>query len=87
MTRVRATAGKHVGDLTLHGITKRVSLDVSFSGGEPTPLGTHSALGFKARGTINRTDFGLTGMPWEPMVGDDVTLIIQAMFDQEKSPT
>jgi polyisoprenoid-binding protein YceI len=87
VTRTGATAGKLVGDLTLHGVTKRLSLDVSFAGSEPDPLGNNYAIGFKASGTIKRTDFGLTGMPWEPMVGDDVTLIIQAMFDQEKSPT
>jgi polyisoprenoid-binding protein YceI len=86
ITRTGVVTGKILGDLTLHGFTKRVSLDVTFSGGEPDPLSSSYAIGFRASGTIKRTDFGLTGMPWEPMVGDDVTLIIQAMFDQEKSP-
>jgi len=87
VVRTGATAGTIVGDLTLHGVTKRVSLDATFSGGELDPLTSNYAIGFRASGTIKRTDFGLTGMPWEPMVGDDVTLIIQAMFDQENNPT
>ena len=37
-----------------------------------------------ATGTIKRTDFGLTGMEWEPLVGDDVALIIEAMFERRK---
>jgi len=82
--RTSPVAGKIIGDLTLHGVTKRITLDATFAGGEPDPLGSAYAIGFRASGTVRRTDFGLTGMPWEPMVGDSVTLIIQAMFDQEK---
>jgi polyisoprenoid-binding protein YceI len=72
------------GTLTIKGVTKPVSLDVVFSGGEEDPLNGDFALGFKATGTIKRTDFGLTGMEWEPLVGDDVSLIIQAMFERRK---
>jgi polyisoprenoid-binding protein YceI len=84
ITRTGAATGRITGDLTLHGVTKSVTLLATFSGGAPNPLSDGYALGFKATGTIKRSDFGITGMRWEPMVGDDVTLIINAMFDQQK---
>ncbi len=83
VTRTGPSSGQIVGDLTLRGITRKVTLAVTFSGGTPNPLSDGYALGFKATGKIKRSDFGITGMRWEPMVGDDVTLIIDAMFDQQ----
>jgi polyisoprenoid-binding protein YceI len=62
-----------------------VTLLVTFSGSAPDPLSSRTAVGFKAVGKIKRSDFGITGMRWEPLVGDDVTLIINAMFDSEAS--
>jgi len=46
------------GDLTLHGITKSIELDVRF-GGIVTAWGGEHA-GFKITGNINRFDFGLS---------------------------
>jgi polyisoprenoid-binding protein YceI len=85
VTRTGPSTGQMVGDLTLHGVTRRVTLLVTFSGGAPDPLSGGTAVGFRATGKIKRSDFGITGMRWEPLVGDDVTLIINAMFDSEGS--
>jgi len=67
------------GDLTLHGVTRPVSLDVRFVGagnmvmGPPVPN-----IGFAATTTIKRSDFGLGyGVP---LVSDDVVLTINAAF-------
>jgi polyisoprenoid-binding protein YceI len=84
VTRTGADTGRIDGNLTIKGVTKPVTLDVVFSGGEEDPLNGFYALGFKATATIKRTDFGLTGMEWEPLVGDDVNLIIEAMFEKRK---
>jgi polyisoprenoid-binding protein YceI len=84
IARSSPTAGTITGDLTLHGVTKPVTLDATFTGGEANPLGSGYSVGFKATATIKRTDFGITGMRWEPFVGDDVKLIIVAMFDHER---
>ena len=46
------------GDLSLHGITKSVILDVIFNGTIDTGKGVKA--GFKISGTINRKDWGLT---------------------------
>ena len=70
------TAKLH-GDLTLHGVTKPVVLDVEFMGKAKTMQGTWSH-GFAATGKINREDWGLTwNAPMEFggfMVSKDVKL-------------
>jgi len=83
IARTGPSSGLISGDLTLRGVTRKVTLAATFSGGAPDPLNDGYALGFKATGKIKRSEFGITGMRWEPMVGDDVTLIIDAMFDQQ----
>ncbi|MCB2174206.1 MAG: YceI family protein [Actinomycetales bacterium] len=47
------------GDLTIHGVTKPVTLDVELNGAATDPFGM-SRVGFSATTTINRKDFGLT---------------------------
>ncbi len=47
------------GDLTLHGVTRPVTLDVEFAGSARDPWGGVRA-GFSARTTLDRKDFGLT---------------------------
>ena len=61
-TRVEApSAGalKVTGDLTMHGVTRPVVLDVEYSGSAKDPWGGVRA-GFSARTTIDRKDFELT---------------------------
>lgn len=50
---------KVAGDLTIHGVTKPVTLDVELVGTVKDPWGNERA-GFSATATINRKDFGLT---------------------------
>lgn len=47
------------GDLTIHGVTKRVPLDVEFEGYVRDPWGGDRAI-FSARTRVNREDFGVT---------------------------
>jgi polyisoprenoid-binding protein YceI len=70
---------KLIGDLTIRGITREVTLDVTEHGRQTDPWGGQRA-GFEAVGKIKRSDFGLT---WNQaletggvMVGDDVKLSI-----------
>ncbi len=84
VVRTGPNTGRVTGNLTIRNVTKPVTLDVVFMGGEKDPLKNAYALGFRGATTIKRSDFGLTGMVWAPFVGDDVTLIIEAMFEQEK---
>jgi polyisoprenoid-binding protein YceI len=47
------------GDLTVHGVTRPVTLDVEYHGWTPSPLGDRRA-GFSATTEVDREDFGLT---------------------------
>jgi polyisoprenoid-binding protein YceI len=73
--------GKLQGDLTIHGVTKPVVLDVQFLGAATDPWGNKKA-GFTASTTINRKDFGLgwnkTLETGGVLVGEDVTIRINA---------
>ncbi|MFP3942848.1 MAG: YceI family protein [Alphaproteobacteria bacterium] len=72
--------GKVTGNLTLMGRTRPVTLDVELTGqGRHIQTGLYT-LGFKATGTVDRTDFGLDRMT--PLIGSDVTLEIHAEFTQ-----
>jgi polyisoprenoid-binding protein YceI len=70
-----------VGDLTMHGVTREVALDVTSEGRAKDPWGGERS-GFTATGKIKRTEFGLT---WNQaletggvLVGDDVKISIDA---------
>jgi polyisoprenoid-binding protein YceI len=71
-------SGQVEGDLTLHGVTKPVTLDVTFNGGGNNLLTGAYTLGFSATGTIKRSEFGLGA--YVPAIGDDVILEIHAEF-------
>lgn len=53
-----ATEGKIAGDLTIRGITKPVTFDVRYQGQAKTPF-NDTRIGFRAKTTINRHDFGV----------------------------
>jgi polyisoprenoid-binding protein YceI len=55
----RGSRGTVHGDLTLHGVTQRVPLEVEFEGYVRDPWGGDRAI-FSARTKVNREDFGVT---------------------------
>jgi polyisoprenoid-binding protein YceI len=72
-----------VGDLTLAGVTKPVTLDVD---GPTAPVkGMRGGLvtGFSATGTIKRSDFGFGSKFGEPILGDEVKFTIDLEADQQ----
>ena len=94
-TRVRQTAPKEAtvtGDLTLHGVTKSVSLRVRYNGGYAGhPLDPGGArIGFSAEGAIFRSEFGMGfGIPVPGTtigVGDLVTIRIEAELLNPDAP-
>jgi len=74
-------AGEIVGDLTLHGVTRPLTLSVKFHGAGSNPLTHAYTAGFDATGSIERSDFGVA--KYVPMVGDEVTLMISAAFERK----
>ena len=76
--------GKLTGDLTLHGVTKPVTLDVAFNGAGTPPMTQLYVVGFDAVGTLKRSEFGIKN--FVPLVGDEVTLRISCEFDRAQQP-
>jgi polyisoprenoid-binding protein YceI len=73
--KLTETVGKVTGNLTLHGITKPVTLEVTFNGGGMNSFMNVAELGFSAHGSIKRSDFGIN--QYIPMVGDEVALSVE----------
>ena len=79
-TRVSGVRGGRfslVGDLTMHGVTREVTLDVTSEGRGKDPWGGERA-GYSAVAKVNRSDFGLT---WNQVlatggiaVGDEIKI-------------
>lgn len=80
------------GDLTLHGVTKPVTLVVTYNGGYGSnafdPGGAR--IGFSARGKLKRSEFGISlGIPPPGSnmgVGDDVEIIIETELQKPVAP-
>jgi polyisoprenoid-binding protein YceI len=64
-----------VGDLTLLGVTKEVILKAEFNKSAPNPMSQKPTIGFSAKTTINRSDFGIKYAI--PNIADKVELVIE----------
>ncbi len=85
---------KVVGDLTIHGVTKSVTLDVDYLGADEMPMGKDGKMvakvvGFSATTTIDRRDFGLAFnkvlASGNLMVGNDVKISLDIAGMDKKS--
>ena len=88
-TKVTAT-GKNkydvAGNLTMHGVTKPITLAVTYLGN--TGAGPDAKFGFETTATVNRKDYGIV---WNKaldnggyMLGDDVTVTINIEAGRKK---
>lgn len=71
---------KLVGDLTMKGVTKPVTLDLTLIGTGKNRQGKN-LVGFKATGTVKRTDYGVGAMP-SAVVSEEVELRASGEFVQ-----
>ena len=88
-TRIHDVDGdsfKLTGDLTIHGVTRPVTLDVASEGRGKDPWGGERA-GFSATGKVKRSEFGLT---WNQVletggfvVGDDIKINLDVELIKE----
>ena len=81
VTKTGATTADVTGDLTLHGVTKPVTLAVTYMNAGQNPLNKAYTAGFEAKGTIKRSDFGVK--TYVPLIGDEVELIISGAFEHQ----
>lgn len=70
------------GNLTLHGVTRPVTLHAHFVGAGVDPIDKAYTVGFQAQGLINRLDFGVS--MYAPAVGEDVRLTIAGAFELKR---
>ena len=71
---------KITGNLTMLGMTKPVVLDAQLSGGGGNPMSKKETIGFHAKTTIDRTQWGMT--KFAPNIGASVNLKISAAFEK-----
>ena len=79
-TAAAGTGGKGTvaGDLTFHGMTKPVVLDVTFNGVGPGMFGVGTRLGFSGSTRLKRSEFGVTTAT--QFTSDDVDLLFEVEF-------
>jgi polyisoprenoid-binding protein YceI len=65
---------KLTGNLTMHGATRWVTLDVKFNGTTIHPYSKKTVAGFKITGTLKRSDFGIGTKFGDAMLSDEVEL-------------
>lgn len=85
-TRVETTAManqlKVTGNLSLRGVTRPVTLDVTINKVGTNPRLHLPAVGFEATATLKRSDFGMG--KFVPQVSDEITIHITCQADEAK---
>lgn len=69
-----------VGNLTLNGVTKPVTIAARFHGAGNSPMGGKATVGFSGKATILRSHWGIATAI--PLVSDKVELDISAPFEK-----
>jgi polyisoprenoid-binding protein YceI len=86
-TKVEKLAGadqlKVTGDLSLHGVTKPIVLDVMIVKVGTNPRSNLPTIGFDAKTTLKRSDFGLGR--YVPQVGDEIQMHIISQAVEAKA--
>lgn len=75
------TSASIMGQLTMNGITRPVTIEAEFTGAGAHPRSQVATIGFEGTTTIRRSEFGIdTAIP---MVSDEVELMISAAFEKQ----
>jgi polyisoprenoid-binding protein YceI len=76
---------KLTGDLTIHGITKPVTMDLLYKGTVENPMSKKQTAGFQITGTIKRSDFNVgPGFP-TAVISDEVRIKADGEFVQSEN--
>lgn len=76
---------KLTGDLTLHGITKPVTMDLLYKGTVENPMSKKQTAGFQVTGTIKRSDFNVGPKFPAPMISNEVKIKADGEFTQNEN--
>ncbi|MFA7687485.1 MAG: YceI family protein [Moheibacter sp.] len=72
------------GDLTLHGVTKKVKLKAFYNGSVVNGMSGETTHGFTIKGKINKNDFGVGTGFREAVVGNQITILSNLEFPVKK---
>lgn len=75
-------AYKLTGDLTMHGITKQVTMDLLYKGKVENAMNKKQTAGFQLTGTLKRSDFDIGPNFPPPMISDEVRIKADGEFFQ-----
>ena len=73
-TKVDDSHGTIVGDMTIRGVTKPVTLAVTLNKAGQHPMTKDESVGFDATGSFKRSDFGIK--TYLPYIGDEISVDI-----------
>ncbi|HTI58705.1 YceI family protein [Mucilaginibacter sp.] len=71
---------KLTGNLTMHGVTKPVTMDLWYRGTKENPNSKKNDAGFKLRGTLKRSDFNIGSGTPNVLVSDEVEIEADGEF-------
>lgn len=74
---------KVTGDLTMHGVTKPVTLEAVLNGTTTNPMSQKETAGFRITGVIKRSDFGIAPSMPDAMISDEVQLVANTEFSKD----
>ncbi|MFL9584598.1 YceI family protein [Stenotrophomonas sp. AB1(2024)] len=81
---IDATHARVIGELTLRGVSREVTLDVTLNAIKRHPMPPfRRTAGFSATATLSRSAFGVDA--WPTMIGDQVQLRIEAEALRDRS--
>jgi polyisoprenoid-binding protein YceI len=84
LVKVNARKGYVFGNLTFHGITKPIKLDVTFFGKIVNPMNKNTTAGFQVKGVLKRTDYNLGPKVPEAVIGNEVRIVANVEFSPKK---
>jgi len=71
---------KLTGNLTIHGVTKSVTMDLWYRGTTENPMSKQQDAGFKLTGTLKRSDFNIGSNTPSAIVGDEIEIKADGEF-------
>ncbi|HSB93863.1 MAG TPA: YceI family protein [Flavitalea sp.] len=83
LTKVEGNKFKLAGNLTIHGITKPVTVDLLYKGTVENPMSKKATSGFQITGVIKRSDFQLGNNFPAAMISDEVRIKADGEFVQQ----
>ena len=82
-TKEKGKDYKVTGNLTMHGITKVVTLKAVLVGTTTNPMSKKEMAGFRITGSFKRTDFGIGASMPEAMLSEKVALVANTEFSKD----